>query len=312
MNEQIKSDIFNEIIFSLNSKNKLITNEIIELTIKKYNLNYKIKNQKLFIQVFSHKSYCINVEYINKYNYIIDEFNKTYLNYKNIIPIQEISYERLEFLGDSILKPIITKYIYDRFPNQQEGFMSKLRTKIESTETLATFCKSLNFNEYILLSRELDEENNRINNKNILEDTFEAFIGALYIDGKNKDGYGYIYNLINNFIISLIENIIDISSLIVNEINYKEELIKFCHIKRYPDPIYGVVQIHKKYSKDNNKSYNLINYEMFVKVNNNIEGSGFGLSKKEGEQNAAKQALEKLSEDFQKNDDEENEYIIDD
>jgi ribonuclease-3 len=307
MNPNDKIKLFNEIIFSLNNKNKLITKDFIENSIKNYNMNYKINNIELFIRCFSHKSYCINPEYSNEYSILINEFNKTNSNYNNIIPIQKLSYERLEYLGDAIIKPIITKYIYDRYPDQQEGFMSKLRTKIESTETLSKFCKTIGFDEYILLSRELEENNNRYNDKNILEDVFEAFIGALYIDGENKEGFGYIYNLINKFIISLIENVIDISSLIVNEINYKEELIKFCHIQRYPDPIYGVVKIHKTY--DDNRI--LINYEMFVKINNNIEGTGIGSLKRVGEQNAAKHALEKLSDDFKKSVEEENEYIID-
>lgn len=307
----IPQSIIGSLLFLLNKKNVLITKDIIENTLKNYNITYKVKNVKLFILAFSHNSYVIDSKYLKDYKYcdIIKQFNKEYKEYKNIVSIQENSYERLEFLGDAIIKPIITKYIYDRFPEQQEGFMSNLRTRIESTETLAKFIKALGFDKYILLAKDFEKNNARIINKNILEDCFEAFIGALYLDGEANNDVGYIYNLIKNFVINLIESELDISSLINNEINYKDELIKFCHNKVFPDPVYGVVKVQKEFNKENMRIFDVAIYTMCVKVNGSIAGEGCGTSKKEGEQNAAKNALIKLN-DTTDDVEYESEYVI--
>ena len=273
-------NINNSIIYILNNKNKYITESEINNIFKRYKIDYKIKKVDIFQQALIHKSYIIsNISLNTKYNEIISQFNKKYKEYNSYVQIQKESYERLEFLGDSLIKPVITKYICDRFKNQNEGFLSEFRTKIESTECLSILFEKMNLVNNIILSNEYEEV--RLS-KNIHEDCFEAFIGALYEDGED---IGEMFKLINKFIITIIETEIDIPELIKSNINYKKELNEYCH-KKQITPHYYVAQ--KKFDENNQLVYKCI-----VKVNN-IEGIGFGNNKKNGEQNAAKTILEKL------------------
>lgn len=275
-------NINNSIIFILNNKNKQISEQQINNIFKKYKIDYKIKNLKLFQQALIHKSYTIDniniVENIS-YNEIIEQFRLKYEQYNNYIQLQEKSYEKLEFLGDSLIKPVITKYIYDRFKSQNEGFLSEFRTKLESTECLSVLFEKMNLIDNIILSN--DYEKVRLSKK-LHEDCFEAFIGAMYLDDKN---IGYMFEIINKFIITIIENEIDIPELIKSNINYKKELNEYCH-KKQLTPQYYIAQ--KNYDE-----HEQLIYKCSVKVNN-IEGIGYGNNKKSGEQNAAKNILEKL------------------
>ena len=139
---------------------------------------------------------------------------------------------------------------------------------------------------YILLSRYMEETNSRNNNIHILEDVFEAFMGALFRDG-NETGSKYGKNIENckALLIQLIENEIDIAELLFNETNYKDMLLQYAHTKKWPDPVYGTRNVSGSETKI---------YEMFVRIKGNIEGIGKGNSKKKGEQLAAAMALKKF------------------
>lgn len=308
--EQNKQD---EILFIINKNNKLITKEKINNIFKQFKINYKINDLKYFQQALIHISYCLNLEE-EEYEKIINEI-KNKDEFKNVILPFNYCYERLEFLGDSIIKPILTTYIYNRYPNSDEGFMSKLRSNLERTNILSEFFDILNLKEYILISRD-NEINNFRELKNIKEDCFEAFIGALYYDYFIKyNKFGEIYDIITNIIIQLIENNIDLSLILVNNINYKEKMNILCNKYKFPPAVYGEVKQSNEQITQNNQTINIIKYEMFVKINNQIISTGVGFSKKEASQNAAKNALVILNKKFNnynKNNDNDDEYIIND
>ena len=307
------------ILFIINKNNKLITKQKINNIFKQFNINYKINNLSYFQEALTHISYCLNLN-DEEYNKIINEIknNEEFKNnkdYKNsILPLNKC-YERLEFLGDSIIKPILTTYIYQRYPNSNEGFMSKLRSNLEKTNILSKFFDIIELKDYILLSRNFESSREL---KNIKEDCFEAFIGALYYDYyiiNNK--YGEIYDIITNIIIQLIEKYIDLSLVLVNDINYKEKMNIFCNKYKFSH-VYGEIKQSNETILQNNQKINIIKYEMFVKINNQIISSGIGYSKIDAEQNAAKNALIILSKKFNDNiinineNDIIDEYIIDD
>lgn len=282
MEKTNNENIDNSIIFILNNKNKFIKEDNINNIFKKYNIDYKIKDINIYQRALTHKSYTLdninNIPENNNYNNIIKNFNIKYSKYKQYVPIQKNSYERLEFLGDALIKPIITKYICDRFKNQNEGFLSEFRTKIESTECLSILFEKMDLIDFIMLS--IDYEKVRLS-KNIHEDCFEAFIGAMYIE--NENNIGYIYEIINNLIINLIENSIDIPELIKNNINYKKELNEYCHKKQFMLPHYYIANKH--YDKDEQ-----LIYKCTVRIND-IESIGIGINKKAAEQESAKNIL---------------------
>jgi dsRNA-specific ribonuclease len=198
-------------------------------------------------------------------------------NPRKAVPIQDNSYERLEFLGDAIIHAILAEYIFKRYPDQQEGFMTKLRTKLENSETLAKFTQTIGLDNFILLSKSMEEMNWRNSNVHVLEDVFEAFIGAMYIDGEKEQ-----YDNCKKIVVQLVENEIDIAEIISNDTNYKDILLRHVNKKKYSGPEYGTQSVMGDESKI---------YEMYVKVNGEIVGTGTGDSKRKGEQNAARIAL---------------------
>lgn len=293
--------------FILNEKNVLVTKDFLNKIFKKYNLDYSIVNLNTFINATTHLSY-------SKTSYILNDESNRHGYHKvkeissnkirepnNAVPLQNESYDRLEFLGDSIIHVIITEYIYARFPDQQEGFLTKLRTKLENSETLAKFTQVLGLDTYILISRYMEETNGRQKNIHVLEDVFEAFIGAIYIDnGSLYNGHmnGYNFELCKSLIVQLIESEIDISEILFNEKNYKDILLQYAHTRKWPEPVYGTQKVIGTENKI---------YEMYVMIRGNIDGIGRGNSKKKGEQKAAESALKKykvISADSDHSDDE--------
>lgn len=256
----------------LNEKNKLITKDVIESILLKYNINHKIsqKNMPIFIQAMTHITYtdrnvCGNVDYKS-----VD----------SIIPIQKLSYERLEYLGDSIIHLSIADYLFNRYNKEYEGFMTRLRIKIENGPSLARLSRAIGINEYVLISKCIEQANGR-NNVKILEDIFEAFIAALYIDSN--------FEICKNFIISLIEKEIDIAQLLNNDTNYKDILLRYHHRNKLPVPTYECIE------NICNEHDNI--FKMCVKDSNHkILGIGKGNTKKRGEQIAARNALIKYGE----------------
>lgn len=288
MNSTTINQIDVDPIFILNEKNVLITKEFINSLFKKYNLKHSVIQIDRFIIATTHTSYSVK-SYASTESGCIEGCHKIkeisankILHPNKAIQLQTESYERLEFLGDSIIHAILAEYIFVRFSDQQEGFMTKLRTKLENSETLAKFTQVLGLDSYILLSRYMEETNSRYNNVHILEDVFEAFIGTLFLDGDNR---GNNFELCRSLLVQLIESEIDIAEILCNETNYKDILLQYAHTKKWPDPIYGTQRV----SGTENKIY-----EMFVRIKGNIEGIGKGNSKKKGEQMAAAMALKKF------------------
>lgn len=117
----------------------------------------KFKNQKLFLQAFTHRSF----------------LNETREKVE--------SNERLEFLGDSILSFVVSEFLFAKYPHFPEGTLTNLRSRLVNTKTLAQVAKELNFGALLRLSKGEEESKGR-QNQSLLADCFEAFIGALFLD----------------------------------------------------------------------------------------------------------------------------------
>jgi dsRNA-specific ribonuclease len=275
----------NELLYILNEKNKLITEEFINNLLMKYDISYKVKNINNFHIAMTHISYLIRDDN-NKGNKTkqyqqqigdvdpIDDVSKA-------LPLRQTSYERLEFVGDSVIHLCLAEYLYNRYDKEDEGFMTRLRTKIENGEVLSSFAKILGINEYIIMSRYIESIEAREKNHHIIEDSFEAFIGALFSEAG--------FDICKKLLVKIIEEEIDFSELLSIETNFKDKLLQYFHIRKWGDPIYGGLDI----SGPENKKM----FTMYVKCKRNpadegeIVGTGVGPSKRKGEQEAAKQAL---------------------
>jgi ribonuclease III len=246
------------------------------------------KNINLYRVAFVHKSYCTMKN---------TDFNKSNVNCpEDCIPLQDMSYERLEFLGDSLLGMIVANYLYSRFPDQNEGFLSKIRTKIVNGRMLGFLSEKVGFPKYAIISKQVEETGGR-NNFKIMEDIFEAFIGALYLDFQTDEdsvtlpkviklepstGAGYF--IVESWLIYIIENYIDFCELIIIKNNYKDMLVS--HMQHYLQDMPQFKELNVK-SKDNSRIFTYCVKDR----NGSIISTATGSNKKEAENNAAKKAL---------------------
>jgi len=156
-----------------NEKNKLITKQNIIDMFLKFNMHINPIEINEYIKALTHKSY-IKKEYYN--------LNKSSVSItKNTLELLDHSNERLEFLGDTVIKSVIAGYLYLRYPNEDEGFMTSLKANIEDRDSLAIFAKKLGLDEYMIISKQIELKDGR-NSKKLLEDCFESFVGALFLD----------------------------------------------------------------------------------------------------------------------------------
>lgn len=191
----------------------------------------QINNLEYFQRAFVHESYYQSVQ-----NAIMTNLINTTPTYINYIPIE--SSERMEYLGDHILKGVMGRYLYERFSTEREGFLTKLKIKIEKCSMLHKFGVTLGFKTFLLLS--LQVENQTIldidrgrNTPSYYEDIFEAFIGAILLEFGEK---GYIYA--DRFVRSVIENVIDFAELISKNDNFKDSLQRYFQSLKWKTPTY--------------------------------------------------------------------------
>jgi ribonuclease-3 len=177
------------------------------------------------------------------------------------------SFETLEFMGDSVLGFIITKFLFDRHESKQEGFLTKARTKLVRSETLADIALKLGLNKLVLMD-EKGMRNSWNNNPKILEDVFEALVGAIYMD------LGLLHA--KQFVLRIYQDpkYVDLNSIMVDD-NYKDKLMRYCQVNNLPLPEYRVVAHEDGV------------FFIDAMINNQYAGRGYAKSKKQAEQNAA-------------------------
>jgi len=248
-----------------NSNNKLITSRDIINIMKSIDINdFKVNNLDHYTLAFIHKSYLKLSDY--------EEFNNP--DPTRCLELQDKSYETMEFLGDSILGSIVSSYIYNRFHliyNENEGFLTKLKIRIVCGENLALLSKNLKLFNHIILAKHIEDNCSGRENLNILEDVFEAFIGAIYLDND--------YQTTENILIKIIEKFVDFTDILLKDTNYKDQ------ISRYFQQTY---QMYPKYVSIKDKD-NLFQSKLLH--GDNIISTGSGNSKKKAEQDASRKAL---------------------
>jgi ribonuclease-3 len=264
-----------------NLNNVQITECDIIQILSQYNINIdKINRIEYFRQAFTHKSYCKKDIYPQ---YILDSAKLEMGNPNNLLDLYDESYERLEYFGDRVLKVIVSMYLFHRYPKQDEGFMTRLQTKLEDKKNLAIMSKEIGLNKFFIISKQIESMNGR-NLEKIHEDVFESFIGALFL----SNGFEPCMFLIVN----LLETLIDYSEKLYCDNNYKDQLLRIHHQNKWKFPQY--VTIH--FEGPPHKRKYIMGVERYdVQPEDSLEqrciSFGIGSSKKEGEQNAAKMAL---------------------
>ena len=270
-----KTKEITEALSPFNNTNIILNENDLNNFFNNHNIDYPFKNINLFRNAFVHKSYCC----MKNSNFTTSNISCPV----DCLPLQEMPYERLEFLGDSILGYVIAKYMYIRYPDQSEGFLSKMRTKIVNGKMLGFLAEKVGFVKFAIISKQIEDINGRDNYK-IMEDIFEAFIGALFMDSND-------INIVEKWIINIIEKYVDFVQLIIKNTNYKDALISYMQ-NRYQDMPRFL---------ESNVSHNNMSQKVFTYIvkdrNNNILGSSTGSNKKDAENNCALEALKYYGEE---------------
>jgi ribonuclease III len=235
-------------IFSFSPKRSNEDLRLIRFILKKF--GYKPKELSYFYEAITHKSHSILID-------------------------SPISNERLEYLGDAILDAVIAELLFLKFPNEDEGYLTKIKSKVVSRKTLSEIGEKLQLRDILLYHK------GRSININSLEgNAFEAIIGAIYLDG----GFEAVRKTINHHIF---RSYADLTKILEEEIDFKSKLFIWSQKKHIN--IEFIVLTEK--ANQGEKSY-----EVQVLINETPYGKGWGSTKKLAEQNAARETFLLLGE----------------
>lgn len=187
------------------------------------------------------------------------------------------NFERLEFLGDAVLKLCVSKYLYDKFENYDEGQLTKIRSILVSDMKLAQFAQKIDLNQYLILGKQEEKMGGR-NRASTLACAFEALLGALYLQCQFEN--------IEKFLNIFFSQIIDEIDLNISKYNAKAVLQEYTQRLNKDLPQYKVLN---EFGKQHEK-----NFEIEVSYKNEILAIGSAKSKKEAEQKSAYLACVKL------------------
>jgi len=232
-----------------NEKNKEITDNVIKSILSNYNVSYRVRNIELFKRSFVHKSYTIPV---------LNENVRLAKRPPDCIELKTTSNERLEFLGDGVLEMITKYYLYKRFPDAEEGFMTEKKIALVKNDHIGKLAYNMGLHKWLIMSRNAEEKKIRTNYKK-LGCLFEAFLGALYLDanstncnvkGGNQFVSGIGFQICQLFIENIFEKLVDWNELLENDDNYKNrfQVVIQKEFKRTPEYIIMNVDDTMKYT----------------------------------------------------------------
>src|SRR3989344_2579976 len=216
-------------------------------------IGFVFTNKTLLATAFIHRSY-------------LNEHKK----YKGL------SNERLEFLGDAALSIVVSTFLYEKLPNEPEGKLTTSRAALVRTETLAKIAKSLSLGKYLVLSKGEEDTGGR-ENPSILANTFEALVGAIYLDQDIDKVEEFLKKTVLSDWKSLIESAVP---------DNKSKLQEFVQRKYHVSPIYKLIS---SWGPDHARQF-----EIDVFIGEKKMGRGTGNNKQSAAQNAAKDALTRL------------------
>jgi ribonuclease-3 len=199
--------------------------------------------------------------------------HKSYAN-ENRLPYHN---ERMEFLGDAVLNLAVSEHLMKTCPDSTEGDLSRLRAAMVSEPALAAVAREIGLGEYLLLGKGEEQTGGR-DKGSLLADCLEAIIASVYLDAGQQRA--------NAFILRFFEDLIKKTCAAGGTFDYKTELQELCQERLKTLPEY---RVSSETGPDHQKQF-----EVELSIKGTLYGRGIGRSKKEAEQRAAKEALEKL------------------
>lgn len=216
-------------------------------------IGYTIKNKSYYVQALLHRSF-------------LEELDD-----------DDTSNERMEFLGDAVLSLVVAEYLFTNFPDEDEGFLTKVRAKLVNRFALSDAAEHLGFENFILINQNLTNSFARAS-RTVLSDAFEAVVGAIYLDNGLEAAKNFLLK-------ELVEPLVTNGEFLRDE-NYKSQLLEYAQANKLEPPVYVVV-------KEEGPQHDRV-FTVKVTVEKELSGTGTGKNKKTAEQNAAKAAIEKI------------------
>lgn len=220
-------------------------------------INYRFKDKKLLQIALTHSSYC-------------NENRKRGFTENN---------ERSEFLGDSILSVITAEFLFNHFPDADEGFLTRTRAALVCEDSLFVFANSLNLGEYMLFGKGEALASRGRHRKSTLADAFEALIAAIYLDGGMENAKSFVLPFVSNHLDTVIK---------AGTEDYKSRLQRI--VQQTPEEVLTYTLV----AEEGPPHDRIFSYEVYL--NSNLLGRGKGRTKREAEQVAAHEALILLGE----------------
>ncbi len=220
-----------------------------DLTLLESKIKYTFKNRALLTEALTHSSYSHEVKHKARCN------------------------ERMEFLGDAVLSIISAEYLYTRYPNNDEGSLTKIRSSLVCTEALFEYAKSIELYKFLIMGKGASQKHDEMK-PTVLENAFEALIAAIYLDGGMKSAEAFVLPFLK-------------SEVVIHKSTFRDYKSQFQIIAQQNPDEHFQYKLVGETGPDHDKTYVV---ELWL--NSNIVGRGKASSKKGAEQEAARQALE--------------------
>ncbi len=227
-----------------------------DLSILETNIGYRFNNRELLVEALTHSSYANELKSKKK---------------------EAVCNERLEFLGDSVLSAVTSEFLFAKYTKLPEGDLSHIRASLVQSQALAAYARKIDLGSFLLLGHGEDNISGR-GQQSILENAFEALVAAIYLDAGECG-----LDAARKFVLPFIEESISKNNVRVGTLDPKTELQQLTTRADGILPTYFTVG---ETGPDHNKTF-----EVEARLGSNVIGRGIGRSKREAEQNAAKEAL---------------------
>jgi ribonuclease-3 len=262
-----------------NPHNRYFTERDIHRILHKHGLlHYRVQNTRIFQTAMVHTTY------VRRSEYTTPDGRPAVLAAcpPGVMPLQDESYECLEFEGDSVLGVCVATYLRKKYPEKKQGFLTDARKELVNNERIGELSKQIGLDRFYVISRHNEESAAIAGRTNLkkLGDIFEAFLGALWTDCGNR------FHIVYAFVVNVMEAYLDEQDIVNTVTNYKDVFQKYCQREFKYTPTYVMLS--------NDPKKNEIRVAVCDDAGLHI-GYGVGTTRKKAEQMACRQALERLS-----------------
>jgi ribonuclease-3 len=219
-----------------NPVNRRIPDAEILRVLREYGIKDRPRNWELFRRACVHSSYVDHLLQPGEEALPIAE------KPADCMPLAPADNEQIEFVGDSLLGCVIALYLHERYPDQDEGFMTRLRTRLVNNKQLGVLAQKIGFQDWLVLSRHQEEVCGGRRNLRILGSMLEAWVGAMYLDIA-ETAPGAAFMRVRTWLINLFETQVDFVSLIAEDNNFKDQLLKYYQANYHTPPKYKEVHV---------------------------------------------------------------------